>query len=92
MINDENNIWDKLRKIKMSENFFGEVLWFDPKRGYGFISWEKEGIQQKDLFVHFSDVLCEGFKTLYKSQKVTFELGINKHGNPKATEVVILKH
>lgn len=76
----------------MSDKFFGEVLWFDPKRGYGFIGWDKEGTQQKDLFVHFSDVSCEGFKTLYKSQKVTFGLGTNKHGDPKATEVVILKH
>lgn len=76
----------------MSDKFFGEVLWFDPKRGYGFVGWEKDGVQQKDLFVHFSDVSCEGFKTLYKSQKVTFGLGTNKHGDPKATEVVVLKH
>jgi cold shock protein len=72
--------------------FVGEVLWFDPKRGYGFIGWEKDGVQQKDLFVHFSDVTCEGFKTLYKHQKVSFGLGVNKHGDPKATEVVILKN
>lgn len=73
------------------EKLFGEVIWFDPKRGYGFLDWEKDGIKQKDLFVHFSDVECEGFKTLYKGQKVSFKLGINKHGDPKAVEVVILK-
>ena len=73
--------------------FYGEVLWFDPKRGYGFIGWSNEaGEAQKDLFVHFSDVSCEGFKTLYKGQKVSFGLGTNKHGNPKATEVVVLKN
>jgi len=71
--------------------FEGEVLWFDPKRGYGFVDWSKDGVKQKDLFVHFSDVSCEGFKTLYKGQKVSFGLGVNKHGDPKATEVTILK-
>lgn len=76
----------------MSDKYMGEVLWFDPKRGFGFIGWDKEGEKQKDLFVHFSDVSCEGFKTLYKGQKVTFELGVNKHGDPKATEVLVLKH
>jgi CspA family cold shock protein len=72
--------------------FVGEVLWFDPKRGFGFIGWEKEGVKQKDLFVHFSDISCEGFKTLYKSQKVSFGLGTNVRGDPKATEVTVLKN
>ncbi len=71
--------------------YFGEIIWFDAKRGYGFISWEKDGVKQKDLFVHFSDIICEGFKTVYKSQKVTFGLGTNKHGDPKATEITVLK-
>jgi cold shock protein len=75
-----------------SEKFYGEVLWFDPKRGFGFIGWEKDGEKQKDMFVHFSDVSCEGFKTLYKHQKVSFGLGVNKHGDPKATNVEILKN
>jgi len=72
--------------------FVGDVLWFDPKRGYGFIGWSKDGVAQKDLFVHFSDVVCEGFKTLNKGQKVSFGLGVNKRGDPKATEVNILRH
>jgi CspA family cold shock protein len=72
--------------------YYGEVVWFDPKRGYGFIFWEIDGVKQKDLFVHFSDVSCEGFKTLYKGQKVKFGLGINKHGDPKATSVEIMKN
>lgn len=72
--------------------FVGDVAWFDPKRGYGFITWEKDGAPQKDLFVHFSDVTCEGFKTLYKGQKVSFNVGTNKNGDPKAIEVVVLKN
>lgn len=74
------------------EKFYGEVLWFDPKRGFGFIEWEKDGVKQKDMFVHFSDVSCEGFKTLYKHQKVSFTLGVNKHGDPKACGVEIMKN
>jgi CspA family cold shock protein len=74
-----------------NDKFVGEVIWFDAKRGFGFIAWEKNGEKQKDLFVHFSDVSCDGFKTLYKEQKVTFGIGTNKHGDPKATEVVLLK-
>jgi len=71
--------------------YTGEVLWFDPKRGYGFIGWDKDGVKQKDLFVHFSDIVCEGFKTLHKGQKVSFGLGVNKHGDPKAAEVTVIK-
>ena len=78
--------------MSSQEKFYGEVLWFDPKRGYGFISWEKDGVKQKDMFVHFSDVVCEGFKTLMKDQKVSFCLGTNKHGDPKATNVEIMMH
>ena len=75
----------------MSDLFKGEVLWFDPKRGYGFIGWEKDGVKQKDLFAHFSDISCEGFKTLHKGQKVIFGLGTNKHGVAKATDIKSLQ-
>lgn len=75
-----------------NEKFYGEVAWFNSKRGYGFLLWEKDGMKQKDMFVHFSDVSCEGFKTLYKHQKVSFTLGTNKHGDPKAISVEILKN
>jgi cold shock protein len=78
--------------MSSEEKFYGEVAWFDPKRGYGFIFWEKDGVKQKDLFVHFSDVVCEGFKTLFKGQKVSFGLGVNKHGAPKAINVEIMKN
>jgi CspA family cold shock protein len=76
----------------MDNRFVGTVVWFSPKKGFGFIEWEKDGVKQKDMFIHFSDVECEGFKTLYKGQKISFGLGVNKHGDPKATEVVVLKN
>jgi len=82
-----------IKELNMTtKTLHGEVIWFDPKRGYGFIDWIKDGVKQKDLFVHFSDISCEGFKTLYKGQKVSFSLGVNKHGDPKAVEVVVLSN
>jgi cold shock CspA family protein len=72
--------------------YYGSVCWFDPKRGFGFISWEIDGVPQKDLFLHFSDIACEGFKTVYKLQRVQFGLGTNVRGDPKAINVVILKN
>lgn len=73
------------------DKLIGEVLWFDPKRGYGFIAHAPDGVKGADLFVHFSDVASEGFKTLYKGQKVSYSMGVNKHGSPKAIDVVVLK-
>jgi CspA family cold shock protein len=75
-----------------SKVYYGEVLWFCPKKGYGFIGWEKDGIKQKDLFAHFSDISCEGFKTLYKGQKFSFGVGVNMRGDPKAVSIEILKN
>lgn len=74
----------------MSEKYTGIVIWFDPKRGFGFIDWEKNGTKQKDLFVHFSDVSCEGFKTLQKNQRVIFSLGSNRNNEIKAIEVSVV--
>lgn len=79
-------------KIMNDIVYYGEVIFFDPKRGYGFLTWEKDGIKQKDVFIHFSDIVCEGFKTLYKGQKISFGLGTNKHGDPKAISVTVLKN
>lgn len=76
----------------MSEDnttYEGTVVWFS--KGYGFISWSKDGVQQKDLFLHYSDLNMEGFKTVNKNQKVTFNLGLNKRDQPKAVNVVPVK-
>ena len=74
-----------------NEKFSGTVIWFDPKKGIGFIAWDREGVKQKDMFLHFSDIECEGFKTVNKEQKVSFEIGMNKHGDPKAVCVELVK-
>ena len=72
----------------MSELFEGTVIWFDNKSGYGFIGWERNNNQEKDLFVHFSDLVCDGFKTVKKGQKVLFGIGQNNRGQPKAINVI----
>ena len=49
----------------------GTVKWFDDAKGYGFISPEESG--GKDLFVHFSNIAGDGFKSLSEGQKVEYE-------------------
>lgn len=73
----------------MSEKFIGEVVWFitKPKYNYGFISRENE----KDIFVHWSDINHEGYKTLKKGQRVSFEIGTNNEGKPKAINVTVIQ-
>lgn len=71
--------------------FYGTVIFFLPKMGYGFLAWEKDGIKQKDIFVHYTDIASEGFKTLNKDQKVSFGLGSNNKGILKATNVIAVK-
>ena len=48
----------------------GTVKWFNAEKGYGFISNDEGG---DDVFVHFSAIVADGFKTLEEGQKVTFE-------------------
>ncbi|MDP2183457.1 MAG: cold-shock protein [Actinomycetota bacterium] len=61
----------------------GTVKWFNPDKGYGFI--EREG--GDDLFVHFSEIQVEGFKTLNEGQAVSFEESVGQNGKPQATNV-----
>jgi len=62
----------------------GTVEKFDAKRGYGFITRENN---EPNLFVHFSNILAEGYKELTKGQKVTFEVGTTAKG-PAALNVI----
>lgn len=68
------------------EKFVGKVVWFDAKLGYGFISRSNE----VDLFVHYSDIISEGFKTLKKGQEVVYSVGLNNRKQPKAIEVAVV--
>lgn len=49
----------------------GIVKWFNSSKGYGFITNEATG---EDVFVHFSAINVDGFKTLEEGQKVTFDI------------------
>ena len=50
----------------------GTVKWFNPDKGFGFITPDDGG---KDLFVHHSEIQGSGFKTLNEGQKVEYEVG-----------------
>jgi CspA family cold shock protein len=48
----------------------GQVKWFDNKKGYGFI----ENDEGEDIFVHYSNISIDGYKTLEKGEVVEFEV------------------
>lgn len=64
---------------------FGRVKWFNAEKGYGFIEREDGG----DVFVHFTAIQAEGFKTLNEGEKVEFEIVQGPRG-PQAANVVRL--
>jgi len=68
----------------------GTVVYFNVKKGYGFISWSINNKKQKDMFVHYSDIDMNGFKLLNIDQKVEFEIGVNLKGDPKAVKVKVI--
>jgi len=63
----------------------GRVKWFNNKKGYGFI----ERADGSDIFVHFSAIAEEGYKTLKEGQDVEFEVVEGANG-PQASNVVVL--
>ena len=63
----------------------GTVKWFNDQKGYGFIS-DEEG---NDVFVHYSGLDMEGFKTVKEGQAVEFEV-VNGAKGPQATNVTRL--
>jgi len=54
----------------------GKVKWFNDAKGYGFIEFE-----QRDIFVHYSVIEAEGYKSLREGQEVTFELQSGPKGD-----------
>lgn len=64
----------------------GTVKWFNNQKGYGFISDESG----KDIFVHFSGLNMDGFKTIEEGQAVEFEI-IDGDKGPQATNVTVTK-
>ena len=54
----------------------GKVKWFDSKKGYGFIIGE----DGKEIFVHFSGIVKDGFKSLVEGEAVTYEIESGANG------------
>jgi CspA family cold shock protein len=63
----------------------GKVKWFNAEKGYGFITTD----ERKDVFVHYSAIQSDGFKTLDEGQSVTFDITESDRG-PQAANVVKL--
>jgi CspA family cold shock protein len=65
----------------------GRVKWFNERKGYGFISQDSG----EDVFVHYSEIKGDGFRTLYEEQEVTFDITQGRKG-PQATNVVPINY
>ena len=63
----------------------GTVKWFNESKGFGFITPEDGS---KDVFVHFSAIVSDGFRTLQEGQTVTFEVENGAKG-PQASQVSV---
>ncbi|MEA3355835.1 MAG: cold-shock protein [Candidatus Bipolaricaulota bacterium] len=69
----------------MTERETGTVKWFNNTKGYGFITRE----QGEDVFVHFSSIRGEGYRTLEEGQKVEFTVTQGEKG-PQAQDVSVM--
>ena len=65
----------------------GTVKWFNAEKGYGFIADDDGG---NDVFVHFSAIQADGFKTLNEGQKVTFSTEPDPKNSDKLRAVVVV--
>ncbi len=73
------------RYFSMSEKTKGVVKWFDGAKGFGFIVSDSGS----DVFVHFTGIQSEGFRTLEEGQRVEFEVAAGNKG-PSAVDVKVI--
>jgi cold shock protein len=65
----------------------GTVKWFNAEKGYGFIAQEGGG---PDVFVHYSSITGDGYRSLEDAQRVEFEIAQGRKG-PQAEQVRVLR-
>jgi len=80
-------VWDNPANINLEVGITmqGTVKWFNSSKGYGFITSNEV---QDDVFVHYSAIEGDGYKTLNEGDEVSFEIVQGKKG-PTATNVVV---
>ena len=66
----------------------GTVKWFNAQKGYGFITNDESG---EEVFVHFSGIVADGYKTLEEGQKVTFDTEQDPKNSKKLRAVNVVK-
>jgi cold shock protein len=65
----------------------GRVKWFSEEKGYGFIEDEESG---EDFFVHYTEIVGEGFRTLEEGGEVEFEVVEGQRGRKQASRVEVV--
>jgi cold shock protein len=65
----------------------GTVRWFNNSKGYGFLGRDDGG---PDVFIHYSAIEHEGYKTLHEGEPVTFDIVPGDRGRPQADKVIPL--
>ncbi len=72
-------------KAEMAERIIGTVKWFNNSKGYGFLSREGD----TDVFVHYSAIQGDGFRTLEEGQKVEFTVETGQKGLQAASVIIL---
>lgn len=75
----------QIQETKEEHQMKGIVKWFDAQKGYGFIVDD----DKNEHFVHYKDIVQDGFKTLNQNDKVSFMLGVLDDGRKKAIHVKV---
>lgn len=78
-----SNLGTRKKEVPVVMAFEGKVKWFNESKGYGFIQQDNG----QDVFVHYSSISGDGFKTLAEGQRVRFDIVEGDRG-PKAANVV----
>src|SRR3954464_7598105 len=73
---DRTAVQDRFTPLEAARMARGKVKWFNDAKGYGFIEQDSG----EDVFVHFSAITMDGFKTLAEGQEVEFEIRTGEKG------------